>query len=99
MATDSTSVTRLGDLVKLNTEQTNPSAHPNVVFEHYSIPAYDAGQRATIELGVEVKSNKFTMPNDAILLSKLNPRINRVWTPKASNRPAITSTEFLVLTP
>lgn len=100
MTANSVRIAPLGELVNLHTEQTNPGAHPNVAFEHYSIPAYDAGPEAAIEMGADIKSNKFTLPEGAILLSKLNPRINRVWTPEASGTgPAVTSTEFLVLTP
>lgn len=100
MAADSVHFAPLGELVDLQTEQINPGAQPDVAFEHYSIPAYDAGARAVIELGSDIKSNKFVIPDGSILLSKLNPRINRVWTPRVSGvRPAVASTEFLVLTP
>ena len=100
MTAKSPRIAPLGELVDLHTEQINPGAYPDTVYEHYSIPAYDAGPKAAIELGADIKSNKFTLPKGAILLSKLNPRINRVWTPDTSGtRPAVTSTEFLVLKP
>lgn len=90
----------LGSIVELHTRQVNPGAHPSEEFEHYSIPAYDAGLQPVVERGSEIKSNKFVVPNGAILLSKLNPRINRVWSPRTVGvLPAVASTEFLVLTP
>lgn len=44
-----------------------------------------------------IQSGKYLVPNDAILLSKLNPDTPRVWwpTPDAQRR-AIASTEFLI---
>lgn len=50
-------------------------------------------------MGDTIRSNKFTVPAGAILLSKLNPRINRVWAPDLVSAHSIASTEFLVLVP
>ena len=51
-------------------------------------------------MGREIGSNKFTVPIDSVLLSKLNPRIPRVWMPVVEERHrAIASTEFIVLRP
>ena len=69
------------------------------VFEHFSLPAYDSGQQPVLEVGGGIKSNKTIVPNGAILLSKLNPEIPRVWWPqnKGAHRQ-IASTEFLAFT-
>ena len=70
------------------------------MYFHYSIPAFDNGIRPTAELGSAIKSNKFTIPTDAVLVSRLNPRITRVWTPEVQeDMLAVCSTEFLVLRP
>jgi len=88
----------LAELVELYRETVNPAERPDEVFQHYSIPAYDADQRPTIERGSEIGSIKFAVQGEAILVSKLNPRFPRIWHVKPDERlPAIASTEFLVL--
>jgi type I restriction enzyme S subunit len=78
----------------------NPLAHPNVEFEHYSLPAFDSGQEPVIDYGSDIKSNKTPVPEGAVLLSKLNPEIPRIWLPNPpSGRQQIASTEFLIFLP
>lgn len=91
------SVKSIAELVRA---QVNPFDTPTRVFSHYSIPAFDNGQLAVSELGTAIKSMKFCVPTDAVLFSKLNPTIERVWLvdPQPSES-AICSTEFLVLRP
>jgi type I restriction enzyme, S subunit len=76
----------------------NPLASPNTLFEHFSIPAFDDGRRAVIELGSSIKSNKFLVPDGAVLMSKLNPNTDRVWLVDPTGvGEAIASTEFIPL--
>lgn len=77
----------------------NPTSHPDVEFCHYSIPAYDATKGMCIkENGIEILSNKFVIAHNDILISKLNPKYNRVVL--ADNiMNQICSTEFVVLRP
>lgn len=78
----------------------NPGAFASEVFDHYSLPAFDDGYLPKSELGSTIKSNKFPVPPDCVLISKLNPQTPRVWMPELSNeRRSICSTEFLVMTP
>jgi len=90
----------LDQLLQLSRASISPAAYPNEQFLHFSIPAFDERRAPLPELGASIKSNKFLVPDHAILLSKLNPQIPRVWlsdlTPK---RRAIASTEFLVILP
>jgi type I restriction enzyme S subunit len=51
------------------------------------------------EHGTEIKSNKFVVPPGAVLVSKLNPRIPRIWLPGESKRRSICSTEFIIALP
>jgi type I restriction enzyme S subunit len=52
------------------------------------------------EFGKGILSNKTIVPTDAVLLSKLNPEIGRVWPVDAdATLRSICSTEFLVLLP
>jgi type I restriction enzyme S subunit len=93
-------VKALGDLATLHNEQVNPADDPDCTFQHFSIPAFDGARQPVLERGSSIGSNKFTVPSDAVLVSKLNPRIPRVWMPAVSTTvPAVSSTEFLVLRP
>ena len=91
---------RLDELADHHTQSMMPSANPDMEFEHFSIPAHDAGQMPAIDRGADIKSNKIVIPPDAVLLSKLNPEIPRVWMPDVRNGGLqICSTEFLAFTP
>jgi type I restriction enzyme S subunit len=52
-----------------------------------------------LEHGESIKSNKTPLPEDAVLLSKLNPHIPRVWLPVKYGENAVCSTEFLAYSP
>ena len=82
-------------------ESLNPQKHPTTVFQHYSIPAFDDGKRPTIETGENIQSNKYLVPSNCILFSKLNPhKDKRVWL-MLDDVPdnAICSTEFQIVKP
>src|SRR5690606_7219414 len=67
---------------------------------HFSIPAYDDGKWPKREAGESIKSVKSRVPAGAVLLSKLNPEIERVWLVDVQvDDHAICSTEFIVLVP
>jgi len=90
----------LKDLAALSKTQIKPQGNQTEVFDYFSIPAFDAGMRAVVEAGSTIKSNKFLVMDGAVLLSKLNPRIPRVWLPPPPRgRRQIASTEFLVFVP
>ncbi|HVY64429.1 MAG TPA: restriction endonuclease subunit S, partial [Gammaproteobacteria bacterium] len=81
-------------------EPVNPLSSPDTLFQHFSIPAFDEDRWPKAELGESIRSLKLRVLPGTILLSKLNPEIERVWL--ASIEPtdgAICSTEFLVLSP
>lgn len=92
-------VKRLGDIAALNRVNVVPALQPNSPFTHFSLPAFDAGRKAEVELGSSIGSNKFWVPATAVLVSKLNPRIPRIWAPPSVPENAVASTEWLVLTP
>ena len=78
----------------------NPATSSDAVFSHFSIPAHDEGQMPKRELGESIKSAKTRVPPNVVLLSKLNPEIERVWlVDVVHGERAICSTEFLVLRP
>jgi len=90
----------IADILTLSRETITPAESPTEIFDHYSIPAFDEGLLPRLEAGEDIQSNKFIVPTDCVLLSKLNPRIPRVWFPIVSeNRRSVCSTEFLVAIP
>lgn len=85
----------LSEITGVSTEQMNPLEMPDKDFKHYSIPAYDAIGSYMIEKGKQIQSNKFTIIKYDVLVSKLNPRFNRVVYARDES-DTISSTEFVV---
>ncbi|MFN3614579.1 MAG: restriction endonuclease subunit S [Rubrimonas sp.] len=93
-------VATFGDVVEQLRDNLNPLDFPEVVFRHFSIPAFDDGQWPVSEFGASIKSQKSRVPPGTLLLSKLNPEIERVWLVDVQPEDrAVCSTEFLVLAP
>lgn len=88
-------VSQLEEFCDISTEGANPSLSTDVIFEHYSIPAFDDGKIPVFELGSEIKSNKYKVKKNSILVSKLNPETKRVWKPYCLTENAVCSTEFI----
>ncbi len=82
------------------TDKENPILSPDTLFQHFSIPAYDKDCKPRLEPGKDIKSIKTILSPGVVLLSRLNPAIDRVWLVdlKRGDR-AVCSTEFLVLKP
>jgi type I restriction enzyme S subunit len=91
---------QFSDIAQLLRNNIRPMKYKDELFEHFSFPAFDNGCMPVLERGEEIRSNKYLVERGTVLLSKLNPRIPRIWLPfpGADYRP-IASTEFLVLKP
>ena len=89
----------LSKLMSLHRGTVTPGLLPDTEFQHFSLPAFDEGQMPVVELGSAIRSNKTTVPVDAVLLSKLNPHIPRIWLPSNIGGNAVCSTEFLPFVP
>jgi type I restriction enzyme S subunit len=91
---------KLGEVAKLVKESWNPTKESDPLVSLFSIPAFDMGNPEIVDPKA-VKSNKFIVPNNSVLLSKINPRIERVWKIpfSASDYKKVASTEFLVFQP
>jgi type I restriction enzyme, S subunit len=85
------------DIADVARTQKKPYAEPAKVFSHYSIPAFDAGRIPSRQHGKDIRSSKFAVPQNAVLLCKLNPEIDRVWFLGQPEENAVCSTEFIVL--
>lgn len=91
-------VGRFDEVAEIQRGSVDPRTCPEEVFAHFSIPAFDAGQRPVVESGGQIQSVKTLLSSGCVLLSKLNPRIPRAWMPRLLPRlRAIASTEFLAL--
>lgn len=91
---------KVEDIATISRQAINPGDFPEEIFDHYSVPAFDEGRLPKPEAGGQIKSNKFTVLPEAVLLCKLNPRIPRVWLPVIDgDRRPVCSTEFLVAVP
>ena len=89
----------LGKVLSISTKTLKPQNCHGEIWEHYSIPAYDANRRPVFELADGIKSNKYVIDANCILISKLNPSIRRIWMPACSSKRAVCSTEFMVYKP
>uniref|UniRef100_C5DAW6 Restriction modification system DNA specificity domain protein n=1 Tax=Geobacillus sp. (strain WCH70) TaxID=471223 RepID=C5DAW6_GEOSW len=85
----------LDNLVVINTASVDPKENPEILYEHYSIPAFDEQKYPKFEYGREIKSNKYLVRPNSFLVSKLNPTTKRVWDPLCITENAISSTEFI----
>lgn len=70
--------TTLGEIRVDRSTSIDPSKHMTETFELYSIPAYPSG-RPEVVTGREVGSTKKSLDPGTVVVSKINPRINRVW--------------------
>lgn len=68
----------LAKVATISGESINPGSFPGEHFELFSIPAYSRRQPELV-LGSDIKSNKTLIHPADVLVSKLNPRIPRVW--------------------
>lgn len=74
----------------------NPAKEPEMLLEHYSIPAFDEAHFPVFEPSTAIKSNKFIVDDSCFMISKLNPTTKRVWKPYCLTANAVCSTEFIV---
>lgn len=89
----------LSQLLKTTTSSINPQRIKTEGVWHYSIPAYDAERLPTFDNPNNILSNKYLVPSDAILVSKLNPDTKRIWIASKCFENAICSTEFIIYIP
>lgn len=90
---------RLDDVLRISTKSMKPQDHAGEIWEHYSIPAFDESHCPVLELANDIKSNKYVVDRNSILISKLNPSIKRFWLPECRAEYSMCSTEFIVYKP
>lgn len=92
--------TTLGSYYSLNKLGIDPRFYPDEPFYYYNLPDFDTGEEVALSIGKSIDSNKFLVQQESLLISKLNPRIKRVWLVRNDGRfRSISSTEFVNLIP
>lgn len=86
----------LGQIAIMKTDSWSPTKNPNVVVEHYSIPAFDEKHYPVFEIASGIKSNKYLLTPESVMISKLNPDTKRIWRPMCISEHPVCSTEFIV---
>ena len=89
-------IVTLGEVVTISNKSFNPLKEPEMLLEHYSIPAFDEARFPVFDLSTSIKSNKFIIDASCFMISKLNPTTKRVWKPYCLTGNAVCSTEFIV---
>ena len=87
---------KLGEIASIKTNSFSPAKNSSVMLEHYSIPAFDEQKYPVFEKAEGVKSNKYILSSESVMISKLNPNTKRVWRPMCLTELAVSSTEFIV---
>ena len=52
-------IVTLGEVATISNKSFNPLKEPEILIEHYSIPAFDEARFPVFELSTSIKSNKF----------------------------------------
>ena len=91
--------TTLGKIALISTKSINPLKQPELFLEHYSIPAYDEQHYPVLEYASRIKSNKYILSTNSVMISKLNPNTKRIWRPLCLSDYPVCSTEFIVYEP
>lgn len=86
----------LGQIAVMKTDSWSPAKNPDVMVEHYSIPAFDEQHYPVFEIASGIKSNKYILTPDSVMISKLNPNTKRIWRPMCLSAHPVCSTEFIV---
>ncbi len=86
----------LGQIAEIKTDSWSPAKNPDVVVEHYSIPAFDEQHYPVFEIAYGIKSNKYILNSNSVMISKLNPDTKRIWRPMCLSAHPVCSTEFIV---
>ena len=72
-------VASFGELNSFSGSTVNPATRPDEVFELYSVPSFPTKHPEQLP-GRAIGSTKQTVRPGDVLVCKINPRINRVWT-------------------
>jgi len=85
----------LGEFIIPRRKTVNPNDFADELFELYSIPSHSTGSPEYVQ-GSDIGSTKYVVTEGEVLLSKINPKFNRIWIiPKQKNNRMIGSSEWI----
>ena len=89
----------LSEVCSLSKSTWKPETSPDQTVQLFSLPAFDKGATPEQAAVASIKSNKTLMDRPGILVSRLNPRISRMWWVETdAARVNVCSPEFAYLT-
>lgn len=90
----------LAQVVKIGSEQINPSRFPNDLFNYLALENIEQGSGRVIDFtptpGKNIKSNKFKFTNKHVLYGKLRPYLRKAFAPDFEG---VSATDLLPLLP
>jgi len=93
-------VKELKDINTYKNRTINPTLYKDEIFEYYSIPAYQNGEKPEFSKGSLIQSNKFLFDEGTVVFGKLNPRVEKVWRiGNISAHRKIGTTEWIAVKP
>lgn len=99
LARAAASTVRLGEVASLHRNSLAPRSFGAENVWHYSLPSFDEG-RVRLEASSGIMSAKHRLDRPVVLVSKLNPRIPRVWpVMRLKEGVSVTSPEFMAMAP
>ena len=90
---------RLDDINHFQSNTENPmlEGNKNRTYELYSVPCFDAKYPEIVK-GAEIGSTKVLVNKGDVLISKINPHLNRVWcVPQFTEHRMIASSEWIII--
>jgi type I restriction enzyme S subunit len=90
-------IAKLNGLSTRRRSTVDPQESPKKSFEYYSFPNYDEDGIPGRTVGEEIGSRKRQLQGGELLISRLNPRIPRVWLVNDTPDAKIASTEFVAV--
>lgn len=99
LARAAASTVRLGEVASLHRNSLAPGSFGAENVWHYSLPSFDEG-KVRLEASSGIMSAKHRLDRPVVLVSKLNPRIPRVWpVMRLKEGVSVTSPEFMAMAP
>ena len=68
-------IVQLGDVATISKKSFNPAKEPEMLLEHYSIPAFDEAHFPVFELSTAIKSNKFVVDDTCFSLFAITEQV------------------------
>lgn len=88
---------KLNEVCNRRRSTLDPKENLNEKYAYYSFPAFDKGKNYVIEQGNEINSRKRVLKTGDVLISRLNPRIQRITIVEEEKLTKIGSTEYVAL--